>query len=79
MSVTIPQLRAMKAAGDKSACIVAWDYQIAKIVDRFYEGVATDSVLRPLYPEEDLAPAAERFTHGGRTFTPVGWAPPLLD
>jgi len=35
---------------------------IAKIVDRFYEGVATDEVLRPLYPDEDLAPAAERFT-----------------
>ncbi len=35
---------------------------IAKIVDRFYEEVARDEVLRPLYPEEDLAPAAERFT-----------------
>ena len=35
---------------------------IAKIVDRFYEGVAADEVLRPLYPEQDLAPAAERFT-----------------
>ena len=35
---------------------------ISKIVDRFYEGVATDEVLRPLYPEEDLGPAAERFT-----------------
>jgi hemoglobin len=35
---------------------------IAKIVDRFYAGVAHDEVLRPLYPEEDLAPAAERFT-----------------
>jgi len=34
----------------------------AKIVERFYEGVATDEVLRPLYPEEDLGPAAERFT-----------------
>ena len=34
---------------------------IAKIVDRFYEGVATDEVLRPLYPEEDLGPAEERF------------------
>ncbi len=33
-----------------------------KLVDRFYEGVATDEVLRPLYPEEDLGPAAERFT-----------------
>jgi hemoglobin len=33
-----------------------------RIVDRFYEGVAGDEVVRPLYPEEDLAPAAERFT-----------------
>ena len=32
-----------------------------RIVARFYEGVATDEVLRPLYPEEDLAPAEERF------------------
>ncbi|MFC6288269.1 globin [Nocardioides sp. GCM10027113] len=31
------------------------------IVARFYEGVATDEVLRPLYPEEDLGPAEERF------------------
>ncbi|AWB91664.1 globin [Aeromicrobium chenweiae] len=35
---------------------------IKQIVDTFYEGVATDEVLRPLYPEEDLAPAAHRFT-----------------
>ncbi|HEX6247533.1 MAG TPA: globin [Nocardioidaceae bacterium] len=35
---------------------------IAKIVDRFYEGVATDELLRPMYPEEDLGPAAERLT-----------------
>ncbi len=35
---------------------------IAKIVDRFYEGVAADEVLRPMYPEEDLGPAAERLT-----------------
>lgn len=31
-----------------------------KLVDRFYEGVANDEVLRPMYPEEDLGPAAER-------------------
>jgi hemoglobin len=30
------------------------------LVDRFYAGVAGDPVLRPLYPEDDLAPAAER-------------------
>ena len=35
---------------------------IARIVDRFYAGVAQDDVLRPLYPEADLAPAQERFT-----------------
>jgi hemoglobin len=33
-----------------------------RIVDRFYQGVATDPELRALYPEEDLAPAAHRLT-----------------
>ena len=32
------------------------------LVDRFYAGVRTDPVLLPLYPEEDLAPAARRLT-----------------
>ena len=32
-----------------------------RIVAKFYEGVADDEVLRPLYPEEDLGPAEERF------------------
>lgn len=35
---------------------------IERIVRVFYDGVARDDVLRPMYPEEDLAPAAERFT-----------------
>lgn len=30
------------------------------LVHRFYEGVATDPVLRALYPEEDLGPAEDR-------------------
>jgi hemoglobin len=34
-----------------------------RIVARFYEGVATDEVLRPMYPEDDLGPAEERFLH----------------
>lgn len=34
---------------------------IRKIVETFYEGVAEDPVLRPMYPEEDLGPATERF------------------
>src|SRR5687767_9072851 len=34
---------------------------IRAIVHRFYEGVATDEVLRPMYPEADLGPAEDRF------------------
>jgi hemoglobin len=33
-----------------------------RLVDRFYEGVADDPLLRPLYPEEDLSGARERLT-----------------
>jgi hemoglobin len=33
-----------------------------KLVDEFYAGVATDPVMRPMYPEADLGPAAERLT-----------------
>jgi hemoglobin len=34
-----------------------------RLVDRFYEGVATDDVLLPLYPEQsDLTGAKERLT-----------------
>ncbi len=32
------------------------------LVARFYAGVAGDPVLRPIYPEADLAPAAHRLT-----------------
>ncbi len=31
-----------------------------RLVDAFYRRVAADPVLRPLYPEDDLAPAARR-------------------
>ncbi|MGH3544703.1 MAG: globin [Mycobacteriales bacterium] len=31
-----------------------------RLVAGFYARVATDSLLRPLYPEEDLAPARQR-------------------
>lgn len=33
-----------------------------RLVDAFYAGVAQDPLLRPMYPEEDLGPAAERLT-----------------
>ena len=45
---------------------------IRRIVARFYEGVAADAVLRPLYPEEDLGPAEERF----RLFLVQYWGGP---
>ncbi len=32
------------------------------LVERFYSGVASDPVLRAVYPEEDLSAAAERLT-----------------
>lgn len=35
---------------------------IELVVDVFYQGVAQDPVLKPMYPEEDLGPAAERLT-----------------
>ncbi len=32
------------------------------LVGRFYDGVALDPLLRPLYPDEDLTAARERLT-----------------
>ena len=43
-----------------------------RIVAKFYEGVAQDEVLRPLYPEEDLGPAEVRF----RMFLEQYWGGP---
>ncbi|HWG98532.1 MAG TPA: globin [Pilimelia sp.] len=43
-----------------------------KLVDEFYAGVADDPLLRPLYPEEDLGPAAERL----RLFLAQYWGGP---
>ena len=43
-----------------------------RIVARFYEGVAGDPILRPLYPEQDLGPAADRL----RMFLMQYWGGP---
>lgn len=32
--VTLPSLQAKKAAGEKSVCVVAWDFHMARIADR---------------------------------------------
>lgn len=39
---------------------VGGEETFTRLVHRFYQGVATDPVLRPLYPEEDLSGAEER-------------------
>ncbi|HEY2762845.1 MAG TPA: globin [Pseudonocardiaceae bacterium] len=43
-----------------------------RIVGRFYELVAQDEVLRPLYPDEDLGPAEDRL----RMFLEQYWGGP---
>lgn len=43
-----------------------------RLVDAFYAGVAEDPELRALYPEDDLAPAAERL----RLFLMQYWGGP---
>ena len=43
-----------------------------RLVDAFYDGVAADPVLRPMYPEEDLAGARERL----RMFLEQYWGGP---
>ncbi len=44
----------------------------ARLVHRFYQGVAGDPPLRALYPEEDLGPAEQRF----RMFLEQYWGGP---
>jgi hemoglobin len=39
---------------------IGGDETFRRLVHRFYMGVATDPLLRPLYPEPDLASAEER-------------------
>src|ERR687884_984083 len=43
-----------------------------RLVDVFYDGVAADPLLRPMYPEEELAGAKERL----RMFLEQYWGGP---
>ena len=52
--------------------LVGGEETFRRLVARFYAGVATDPVLRPLYPEEDLCPAEERL----RMFLVQYWGGP---
>jgi hemoglobin len=51
---------------------VGGEETFTRLVAAFYEGVATDPLLRPLYPEEDLGPAQERL----RMFLVQYWGGP---
>ncbi|WP_354642637.1 globin [Kitasatospora camelliae] len=52
-SETLPEETFFEAVGGEAT--------FRKLVHRFYQGVAQDELLRPMYPEEDLGPAEERF------------------
>jgi hemoglobin len=51
---------------------VGGEETFSRLVAAFYSGVAEDPLLRPLYPENDLAPAAERL----RMFLVQYWGGP---
>ncbi|WP_082126742.1 globin [Allosalinactinospora lopnorensis] len=51
---------------------VGGEETFVRLVRRFYEGVAEDPVLRPLYPGDDLGPAEERL----RLFLMQYWGGP---
>ena len=51
---TLPEQTLYEAVGGEET--------FRRLVHRFYQGVAEDPLLRPMYPEEDLGPAEERLT-----------------
>ncbi len=51
---------------------VGGEEAFTRLARRFYEGVAADPVLRPMYPEADLGPAEERL----RLFLMQYWGGP---
>jgi hemoglobin len=48
------------SSADTFFAAVGGEDTFRRLVDAFYAGVAADPVLRALYPEDDLGPAAER-------------------
>jgi hemoglobin len=57
---TVTQLPDGDGRADTFFAAVGGEETFRRLVDAFYAGVADDPVLRPLYPEEDLRPAAQR-------------------
>src|SRR3954453_984331 len=80
----VKQLPDGDGRADTFFAAVGGDERFRRLVERFYAGVAEDPVLRPLYPEQDLGPAAERLRMfliqygGGPPPSPQQRGPPRL-
>jgi hemoglobin len=70
--VTDPDEPAAEGAAPPFYDLIGGEPAFRKLVDEFYAGVASDPVLRPLYPGEDLGPASERL----RLFLMQYWGGP---
>ncbi len=69
---TAPQNLPSAAPPPSFFAAIGGEQTFRRLVARFYEGVAEDPVLRPLYPEEDLTAAEERL----RLFLMQYWGGP---
>jgi hemoglobin len=58
--VTVTGLPDGDGRADTFYAAVGGEDTFRRLVEAFYAGVADDPVLRPLYPEDDLGPAADR-------------------
>jgi hemoglobin len=56
----VPGLQDPDERADTFYAAVGGEETFRRLVDAFYAGVAEDPVLRPLYPEDDLAGASDR-------------------
>ena len=63
---------AANTSADTFFAAVGGEETFRRLVDAFYAGVESDPVLRSLYPEQDLGPAAERL----RMFLVQYWGGP---
>ena len=61
-----------EAVGGNFYELVGGKETFRRLAAKFYEGVAVDEVLKPMYPEEDLGPAEERL----RMFLEQYWGGP---
>jgi hemoglobin len=72
LSATINHVSEALQKGVRPYDAMGGEEAFRRLVARFYAGVATDPVLRPLYPEEDLTDAETRL----RMFLEQYWGGP---